>query len=303
MSDESSNLPQEEQDLIRQIETGTGGGIRREAALARLQALHASGLSRDLKNLADGLHNAKQTLGERISEMNAQMELTRQELQVNSDSANAHSRALVLWTKRSVWAIVAYVFLTAGLLGASAYQIQVAISTLQAQVEPELIMEVVRTMQEGTRLILTNDGTYSLIDLSIDTDLIGFVGSPFSQKVSHVRRIFETAGSPWWKIDKLEAGETQTKSLEELGQEALAHIPFTKSSMESGHLPGIAPGASALIMSTIKFTMVAHRPVDRRRHRQELFQFVFEEAKSGKPRFVDPRQLPNPYLQEAGIDR
>lgn len=292
----SEPLSHEIEDLIRQINTGGGEGLGCEASLARLQALHASALSRDLQNLTNAIDSAKTGLGTRICEMN-------QQILDSSESANAHSRALVWWTRGIVLATVAYVVLTAGLLKVSNDQMQVAKSALQAQAEPELIMEIVKTTEEGTRLILKNEGTYPVTDLFVDADIIVLVGPPINQKVSRTHRLAETAGSPWWKIDELKGGDTQTKSLEEIGIEALGHQRFNKSAKEKGDLSGVSPGASVQIMSTIKFRMVAHRAVDRKRYRQEVFTIVLEDAKNGKPHFVDPRLLSYPYLKEAGIDR
>lgn len=305
MSDESSKLPQEVESLIQDINTGGGGGLGREAATAKLQALLASNLGRELHSLTDSLDTGKRILGQRISELNTQIEGARGDLRAGAESANEHSRALVFWTKTSVWLVAAYVLLTACLLWVSHDQFTVAQQALRAQAEPELIMEVVRTMEKGNRIVLKNEGAYPVTDISVDTDLFVFLGPPVNQKLSEMYRSAETVGSPWWEIKVLEAGEIQEKSIEEIGLEALKGQHIHKSFIESGHVRGVSPKDSPQILPVIRFKMVAHRAVDRKRYQKEVSTVVLEDSNTGKPHFVDPRTFSSSFtfLRENRADK
>jgi len=176
MSDEPIKLSQEIENELRGISTGGGNGLSREASVARLQAILVTTLSRDLLNLTREIYSSQKILGNRMETLSEQMEKTRSELRVSSESANKHSRALVLVTG-------AYTFLTVCLVGVTAYQGHIARSALQAQAEPELIMEVVPTSRNGARIVLKNEGTYPVTDVSLDAYVIQFAGSPFNQKI------------------------------------------------------------------------------------------------------------------------
>jgi hypothetical protein len=196
-----------------------------------------------------------------------------------------------------VWVTGAYTFLTVCLVGVTAYQSHIAQSALQAQAEPELIMEVVPTSRNGARIVLKNEGTYPVTDVSLDAYVIQFAGSPFNLKLSETYRLNETVGVPWWKIDELKAGEARDQALGELGQDALEGPRYFKPSIERGEVPGIPPGSNVQVLPFIKFRMVARRAVDHKRYEKEVYAVVLEEPKTGKPRFVDPRSLPS--LREA----
>lgn len=295
MPDESSKLSQEIESLIQGINTGGTEGLGREATVAKLQARLASNLGRELQNLANSLNSGKTTLGQRISDLTAQIEEARGDLRAGAESANIHSRALVFWTKTSVWLVAAYVILTACLLGASVYQTEVAKRALQAQAEPELIMEVVRTMEKGNRIVLKNEGAYPVTDISVDTDLLVFLGPPVNKKISEMYRVAKTVGSPWWEIKVLEAGEIQEKSIEEIGQEALKGQRIHESFIESGHIQGVAPKISPQIIPVIQFKMVAHRAGNRKRYHEEVATVVLEDSNTGKPHFVNPRTFSSSF--------
>ena len=164
MPDEPIRLPQEVENVLREINTEGGAGFGREASVARLQAILATTLSRDLQNLTHEMHSFKRVLGSRIETLNDQIDSSRRELHSSSESATQHSRGLVRVTGF-------YTFLTACLVLVSGYQSCVAQNTLQAQVEPELIMEV-----DGTRLAVRNEGAYPVTDVAVDTSDIQFVG-------------------------------------------------------------------------------------------------------------------------------
>lgn len=292
MPDEPIKLSQEIESELREISTEGGNGLSREASIARLQAILATTLSRDLQSLTQEIHSSKKILGSRIETLNEQIEKTRGELQASSESVNKHSKRLVLTTFAST-------FVALCALGVSYFHLQTAQDTLRAQAEPELIMEVVPISKKGARIVLKNEGAYPVTDVSMDAYVIQFVGSPFNQKLSEIYRLTETVGVSWWKIDELKAGEAKDKALEELGQDALEGPRFFKPSIERGEVPGIPPGSTVQILPFIKFRMVAHRAVDHKRYEKEIFTVVLEEPKSGKSRFVDPRSLPG--LREAVI--
>lgn len=292
MSDEQIKLSQEIESELREISTGGGNGLSREGSVARLQAILSTSLSLDLQNLTNGINSFKTILGSRIETLNDQIEKTRCELQASSESANTHSKRLVLVTCAST-------FVALCALGVSYFHLQAAQDTLRAQAEPELIMEVVPTSRNGARIVLKNEGTYPVTDVSLDAHVIQFAGSPFNLKLSETYRLTETVGMPWWKIDELKAGEANGKAIGELGQDALEGPRYFKPSIERGEVPGIPPGSKVQVLPFIKFRMVARRAVDHKRYEKEVYAVVLEEPKTGKPRFVDPRSLPG--LREAVI--
>jgi hypothetical protein len=292
MPDEPIKLSQEIENELGEISTGGGNGLSREASVARLQAILSTALSRDLQNLTHGINSFKTILGSRIETLNDQIEETRCELQASSESANTHSKRLVLATYAS-----SFVALCA--LGVSYFHLQAAQDTLRAQVEPELIMEVVPISPNGPRIVLKNEGAYPVTDVSLDAYVIQFAGSPFNQKLSETYRLTETVGVPWWKIDELKAGEAKDKALGEIGHDALEGPRYFQPSIERGEVPGIPRGSTVQILPFIKLRMVAHRAVDHKRYEKEIFTVVLEEPKTGRPRFIDPRSLPG--LREAVI--
>ncbi len=277
--------------LLRNINAGGGNGESGEASLARLQTQLSTTLSRDLQNLTHGIHSLSATLGSRIETLNDQIEESRSQLHASSESATKQS-------KRLVWVTGFYTLLTAFLVMVSAYQIQIAQNALQAQIEPELIMEVVPISKDGAQIVLRNEGTYSVTNISIDTYDIQFAGPPFNEKLSQTYRLNETIGTPWWILDELKAGEIRYKALEKIGQNALEGVRFFKPSIERGEVPGIPAGSKVQILSFVKFLMVAHRAVDHKRYEKVVYMVVLEQPDSaGKPRFIDPRSLPS--LREA----
>jgi hypothetical protein len=290
MSDEPIKLSQEVENELHNISTGEGNGLSGEASSARLLAILSATVSRDLQDLTHGINSFKTILGSQIETLNDQIEKSRCELQSSSESANKHSKRLVLTTFSST-------FMALCALGVSYFHLQTAQDTLRAQAEPELIMEVVPASKNGARIVLKNEGTYPVTDVSLDAHVIQFVGSPFNLKLSETYRLTETVGVPWWKIDEVKAGEAKDKALGELGQDALEGPRYFKPSIERGEVPGIPPGSNVQVLPFIKFRMVAHRAVDHKRYEREIFAVVLEEPKTGKPRFVDPRSLPS--LREA----
>lgn len=292
MPDEPIKLSQEIENELGEISTGGGHGLSREASVSRLQAILSSALSRDLQNLTLGINSLKTILGSRIETLNEQIEKTRSELQASSESANTHSKRLVLATYASTFVAVCA-------LGVSYFHLQAAQDTLRAQAEPELIMEVMPISPSGPRIVLKNEGGNPVTDVSLDAYAIQFAGSPFNQKLSETHRLTETVGAPWWKIDELKAGEAKDKALGEIGQDALEGPRYFQPSIERGEVPGIPPGSTVSIFPFIKFRLVAHRAIDHKRYEKEIFTVVLEEPKTGKPRFIDPRSLPG--LREAVI--
>jgi chaperonin cofactor prefoldin len=88
MSDEPIKLSQEIENELREISTGGMDELSREASVARLQAILATTLSRDLLDLTREIHSSKNILGNRIETLSEQIEKTRSELRVSSESAN-----------------------------------------------------------------------------------------------------------------------------------------------------------------------------------------------------------------------
>jgi len=190
MADEPIRFSPEMERVLRDISTQGGDGLTREASIAKLQAMLATILSRDLQNLTEGMHSLKANLGGRIDTLNDQIGKTRSELQASSESTTKHS-----W--RLFGATIASAVVALGALGVSSYQlqvtkealqaqIQVANETLQAQVDPELIMEVISSQEKGTQLVLTNEGTYPVTNVAVDTSDIQFVGAPFYKMLSRI---------------------------------------------------------------------------------------------------------------------
>lgn len=238
-------------------------------------------LSRDLQKLSTAIDSFQWDLNARISNLSTQIELARTDLEVSSDSANAHSKALVLWTRRSVWAVIGYVILTGCLLGVTAYQTQVAKSALQAQAEPQFNLEVERT-PSGYQLAITNEGAYPLVNISISRDILLQVGPPL-QQASVVYGGTGRHAAPWWHIDKLESGGEQTHSLDDLANEALEHKKMMERFKAAGSLGGIDPKAKVEFIATLRLHMKAHREVDKRQYPKELTVFVLTDANTGKP--------------------
>jgi hypothetical protein len=103
MSESHSNPEAEINELIHQLNTGGGGGLGREAAKARLEALHVAKLSQQFHNLSDSISGIQNVIGKRLEDLSTRIDDGRKELEQASKASTLQSEALILWTRRSVW--------------------------------------------------------------------------------------------------------------------------------------------------------------------------------------------------------
>ena len=163
MSEQHPEPDDEINELIRQINTGGGGGLGREASKARLEALHVAKLSEQLRNLSDSILGVQKVIGQRLEDLGIRIDEGRKELEQTSKSSTLQSESLILWTKRSVWALVVYVILTGGLLVTGWQQLVAAQRSFQAQVQPEVSLVI-----ENGNLVLTNTGNELALNVYVE---------------------------------------------------------------------------------------------------------------------------------------
>jgi hypothetical protein len=302
MADEVPRLDSEIEELIRQINTGGGGGLGREAAKARLEAMHVAVISSKLHSLSEALFSAQRVVGTRLGELNDQMKAMKEELNDSSVASGKHSRALVFWTKWSFAAISVYVLLTGGLFWVSYRQSEFAEKSLQAQAEPEFGIYLNSPPGESEQLVFTNDGKYPLVDIAIDTEIQLFLGPPWNEKVVELGgRMYEQQGRSWWTIDRVGAGERRSQLLGDVGKQALALKNIMDTAKSRGELKGIASAERVGWIPVIRFRILAHREVDHKSYRVELLTVVLEDAKTGKPTVIRADSSLFPFLKQLNI--
>lgn len=276
--------------LIREIRGGSGGDREREANKACLDEIHITKVSGVLIGLAEAIFDAQQKIGERITELNGQIDDTRKGLVESSKAASEHSRALVRWTKTSVWTTVAYVVLTAGLLYVAYNQTQIAQLSLQVQAEPQVSLEI-EGLLGNPQLSVSNNGAYPVVDISIYYDVVLFWGPPWHQDARGITRLPGSRSPGWWHIEKLGPGEVQTHSMEDPAREALDHTKQTERNWSRGALPDIPSSAKISFVPQLLHHMKFYREADRRAFQKELAVFVVLDD-AGKPFILPPSQLP-----------
>ena len=277
------------EQLIREIREGAGGGHQREANKASLEVIHIAKVSGALKELTDAIFSAQRIIGERITELNVQIDETRKGLHESSKAASEHSHALVNWTKKSVRITFAYVVLTAGLLGVATCQSVIAQRALQAQVEPQVSLEIEGLGGPSQLLSVSNEGAFPVVEISIYYDTLLFWGPPWHQDTRGIYRLPQSRSPGWWHIEKLGPGEVQTHSMDDPTREALDFAKQMNSHKSAGKLPDVP--TSAIFSPQLLHHMKFYREADRKVFRKELAVFVVRNDE-GKPYILPPGQIP-----------
>ena len=285
MADTQPDQDPQIEPIIKDIGSWSGGDGEREALKARLDEIHIAKVSGALKTLADAILGAQRIIGERITELNIRIDETRKELNATSEAASEHSRALVNWTKKSVWTTVASTVITAGLLCVAAYQTRIAQLSFQAQAEPQVNIEI-EGLGERFQLAVRNDGAFPVVDISIDYDTLLFWGPPWHQDTRGMDNL------PLWNIAKLGPGEVQTHSIEASAREALDYTKQMESNKLAGRFPDIPASADVIFSPQLRHRMKFYREADRKAFQKELAVFVVRDV-TGKPSILlPPGQLP-----------
>ena len=95
----------EKDELIKKIEMLESPAHHGQGSRARLDVILIGELNQSLTQLSSDIQQAKKILGMRISELNEEMQKTRNE-------TSAQTSALVKWTRVLVWATITYTILT-----------------------------------------------------------------------------------------------------------------------------------------------------------------------------------------------
>ena len=278
MSEQHPEPDDEINELIRQINTGGGGGLGREASKARLEALHVAKLSEQLRNLSDSILGVQKVIGQRLEDLGIRIDEGRKELEQTSKSSTLQSESLILWTKRSVWALVVYVILTGGLLVTGWQQLVAAQRSFQAQVQPEVSLVI-----ENGNLVLTNTGNELALNVYVEPTSLVFETAK-NKPIASIHNLPKVPGKNigyWWHFDKLAPGESERKGFQDLAQNILNIQRMKEES-------GASKAKSRLsLISFLQFTVIFHRDVDHREYRKSVTAFVAKDSVTGEALFWD----------------
>jgi hypothetical protein len=160
----------------------------------------------------------------------------------------------------------------------TAYYAYLTHNLLKIQVESELSLEI-ETTPSGAAFFIRNDGTYPVVRISIDPEIMVYLGPPRNQK------IFQLKGGhgSQWRIPLLKPGEIQSWPINELGEVSLKHTKMLETSKASGKLGSISPKEQIQFWPVIIFRMTAHREVDLKPYRKVKIAVVFSDSNTGKP--------------------
>ncbi len=105
--------PEEKDALIRSMaDPGTGGTHGREAAKAKLEVALTNEVNQRLDQVSGDIQHAQKILANRLSDLTAEIESTRETMNTSSKEMAALTSALVRWTRVSVGVIAVYTLLT-----------------------------------------------------------------------------------------------------------------------------------------------------------------------------------------------
>lgn len=267
--------------LLKQIETGGGGGHGREAAQAEIQVILARKLGQDLNGLGEVITSAKGIVGTRLTELNNELALLRTGLHESSEVATKYTRSLVFAT----WAMVVATILLAGIAWK---QFEAANQAAQVQVDPEIRVAITHA-DSGGEFVVENQGIDSVIDISVKADTRIVFGYPL-----HVPgpRIFSGPDIPgrektgWWQIPDLTPGKFQAKDLKELVQNAINLKRQEKAAAAGGQLLGINPKDNVQIFALVHLNVTYHRKIDHKRYNL-MKTILVDSTETGKPVVLD----------------
>lgn len=114
MSDLMTKLRPKLVELARLDVLRMGGVSGVETTQAEVQALLVDELALRFTQLTASLEHAQTVLGSRLSEVQAELARTREQMRASSDAASAQAGALVTWTKALVVVSAIYAAIAAG---------------------------------------------------------------------------------------------------------------------------------------------------------------------------------------------
>ena len=260
--------------LLKQIEVGGGGGYGIEAAKAEIETILAKRLTHNLVDLSNAIGSAQQIIGTRLSELNAELKSTRDELRVSSTAATKHARSLSVATWALVGATVA--------LGVIAWlQVTTAERSMKVQVSPEVRLEVLHTGE----IVLGNEGTDQVVNLSVTVDSITLAGPPVNKVVFELRNAPPFLGEKstlWWHLDRLEAGEVKKRSMTDIIENVFKARQLNTQA-QSKRLPQLH--------TLFHIYLTYHRVVDLKRYVQTKTVVAEPDSNTGKPIVFDNESL------------
>jgi ElaB/YqjD/DUF883 family membrane-anchored ribosome-binding protein len=289
-----AELPDSKEELIQLLKYKDAHGFG-EAPRAKLDSMLVDDLAKHLSQLSQEIFNAKKSVGDKLDKLNEQLEKSREELHQSSEAAVRQTNALVGWTKWLVVATIGVAALTGGLVIVSYQQFKSSDQALQAQVQPEVGVEVNET-DNGGEIILRNYGAYPVVNLSVNDESTTFLW-PTSHKspiVSITRFRTKTPGpqdKAWWHLARLSPGEMQKHSVKDVVENHFQERKLKEAAKAHGQIPGITAREKSSLYTLIHFRVTFQREVDRRTYKMTKSVVMMLDIQSGQPTLRDTKMM------------
>jgi hypothetical protein len=183
------------------------------------------------------------------------------------------------------------------LVGITAYYASVTHNLLKSQVNPLVDFEVPAGTAE---VVISNSGAYQVLDVSVNADSVSFLGPPWNKpamRVTRGRRIPGRTPGDWWRLEKLDPGEVQKRSISDVVDNALSGTDWMEKARKEGHLSGIPVHDKAQFFTFLVFRLTFHRDFDHKRHAMQRMVYVGRDV-TGKPHAWDVEDFAMPLLQD-----
>lgn len=196
--------------------------------------------------------------------------------------ASRRSDSVAAWMSR--WSIPAWIqaMTTVALVFITFSYVRLTHDLVRLSMHPEVVLEFSHT--DGKReLVISNDGLDPVVDVSINTEKVIYVGNIPSIRVTPGRSIPGRTPTDWWTMSRLSPNQVQVRAIDDIGESVANGIEMVEAAKSRGELRDVSPKEKVPVYGIVTFRMTYKREVDRKRYTADTRVLVLRDSQTRKP--------------------